>query len=188
MKIALEEPLPNPTILKDGFWPTTRVEANEEDQLDEDGEDLEEFGEDDAYVGPLRNRPQLSFRVVRDVFEGYFVAIRPANGDSHLVWIGRALFNPNSSPENPNCILIQYFRPTSRNHDVQDFYSGWNNKKGLRWRVDETEPLIWQHTDALMTAWKSRIQKDTVECMIKIPATQIEVIKQTLSSFIGRII
>ena len=54
MKIALEEPLPNPIVLKDGFWPTTRVEANEEDQLDEDGEDLEEFGEDDADVGPLR--------------------------------------------------------------------------------------------------------------------------------------
>ena len=41
MKIALEEPLPNPVVLKDGFWPTTRVEANEEDQLDEDGVDLD---------------------------------------------------------------------------------------------------------------------------------------------------
>ena len=51
MKIALKEPLPNPTVLKDGFWPTTRVQATEEDQLDEDGEDLEELGEDDAYEG-----------------------------------------------------------------------------------------------------------------------------------------
>ena len=73
--------------------------------------------------------------------------------------------------------------PTSRNQDVQDFYTGWDNERGLRWRVDETEPPLWQHTNALMTAWKSRIQKDTVECMIKIPATQIEVIKQTLASF-----
>ena len=32
VKIALEESLPNPIVLKDGFWPTTRVEANEEDQ------------------------------------------------------------------------------------------------------------------------------------------------------------
>ena len=63
VKIALEEPLPNPTILKDGFWPTTRVQATQEDQLDEDGENLEEFGEDDAYVGPLQNRPRPSFRV-----------------------------------------------------------------------------------------------------------------------------
>ena len=44
MKIALEKPLPNPTVLKDGFWPTTRVQAIQEDQLNEDGEDLEEFG------------------------------------------------------------------------------------------------------------------------------------------------
>ena len=53
VKIALEEPLPNPTVPKDGFWTTTRVQATQEDQLDEDGEDLEEFGENDAYVGPL---------------------------------------------------------------------------------------------------------------------------------------
>ena len=118
VKIALEEPLPNPIVLKDGFWPTTRVQATQEDQLDKDGEDLEEFGEDDAYVGPLRNRPRPSFRVARDVFEGYFVAIRPGDGDSHLVWIRRALSNSNSSPENPNCIFIQYFCPTSRNQDV----------------------------------------------------------------------
>ena len=66
---------------------------------------------------------------------------------------------------------------------MQDFYTRWDNERGLHWRVDETEPPIWQHTDALMIAWKSRIQKDIVECMIKIPATQIEVIKQTLASF-----
>ena len=60
-------------------------------------------------VGPLWNGPQPSFRMAQDVFEGYFVAIRPTDGDSHPVWIERALSNPNSSPENPNCILIQYF-------------------------------------------------------------------------------
>ena len=139
-------------------------------------------------MGPLQNRLQPSFRVARDVFEGYCVAIRPTDGNFHPVWIGRTLSNPNSSPENLNCILIQYFHPTSRNQDVQDFYTGWNNERGLRWRVDETEPPIWQHTDALMTTWKSRIQKNTVECMIKIPATQIEVINQTLASFTWRII
>jgi len=63
VKIALEDPLPNPTVLKDGFWPTTRVQATQEDQLDEDGEDLEEFGEDDAYMRPSRSRPRPSFRV-----------------------------------------------------------------------------------------------------------------------------
>ena len=53
VKIALEEPLPNPIVLNDGFWPTTHVQATQEDQLGEDGEDLEKFGEEYAYVGPL---------------------------------------------------------------------------------------------------------------------------------------
>ena len=99
------------------------------------------------------------------------------------MWIGRALSNPNSSLEYPNCVLIQYFRPTSRNQDVIDFYTRWDCKRGLRWKVDETEPPIWQHIDAFMTAWKSRIKKDTQECMIKIPAIQIEVINQNLTLF-----
>ena len=99
------------------------------------------------------------------------------------MWIGRALSNPNSSPKNPNCVLIQYFRPTSRNQDVIDFYTRWDSKRGLRWKVDEIEPPVWQHTDAFMTTWKSRIKKDTQECMMKIPAIQIEVINQSLTLF-----
>ena len=112
------------------------------DELNEDGEEHEEFGEDYPYVGPLRGRPNPSFRVARDLFEGYFVAVRPADGDTHPVWIGRALSNPNSSPENPNCVFIQYFRPTSKNQDVIDFYTGWDSKRGLHWKVDETEPPV----------------------------------------------
>ena len=66
---------------------------------------------------------------------------------------------------------------------MQDYYTGWDSERGLRWKVDETEPPSWQHMDALMTEWKSRIQKDIVECMIKISAIQIEVINQSLTSF-----
>ena len=43
------------------------MEANVKDQIAKDGEDREEFGEDDSYVGPLRGRPQPSFRVGRDI-------------------------------------------------------------------------------------------------------------------------
>ena len=183
VKVALMELLPTFPTLRDGFWPTIRVQASRVDQLDDDGEDREEFGEDEVYVGPLSGCPNPSFRVARDLFEGYFVAIRPAEGDLHPIWIGRALFDPNSNPENPNCVLIQYFRPTLRNQDVQDFFTGWDSERGLRWKVDETEPPVWQHTDALMIAWKSRIQKDTMECFIKIPAIQIEVINESLASY-----
>ena len=61
--------------LRDGFWPTTRVQASRVDQLDDDGEDREEFWEDEAYVGPLSGRPNPSFRVAQDLFKGYFVAV-----------------------------------------------------------------------------------------------------------------
>ena len=67
VKEALYEPITPCNVLREGFWPTTHVEANVEDQIAEDGEDREEFGEDDPYVGPMRGRPQPSFRVGRDV-------------------------------------------------------------------------------------------------------------------------
>ena len=82
VKAVLEDPLPISNVLKDGFWPTTRVQASVEDQVADDREDHEEFGEDEAYVGPLRGRLQPSFRVGRDLYEGYFVAVRPADGDT----------------------------------------------------------------------------------------------------------
>ena len=115
--------------LREGFWPTTHVETNVADEIAEDGEECEEFGEDDPYIGLLNGQPQPSFRIGRYVQEGYFVAIRPVDGETQLVWIARALSDPNCNPEKPNCILIQYFRTTSRSVDVQEFYTGWNNER-----------------------------------------------------------
>ena len=46
---------------------------------------------------------------------------------------------------------------------------------------------MWEETNALMTAWSTRIKKDTRECVIKIPAAQIEMIKQSLASYIGNV-
>ena len=183
VKEALHEPITPSNDLKEGFWPTTRVEANVGDQIVEDGEEREEFREDDPYVGPLNGRPQPSFRVGWDVQEGYFVAIRLADCETQQVWIARALSNPDCNPEKPNCILIQYFRPTSRSVDVQQFYTGWDSERGLRWKIEENEPLVWEETNALMTAWWPRMKKGTQECVIKIPGAQIEVIKQSLASY-----
>lgn len=180
---TLKEPIEPSAELKDGFWPSTRVETTEEDELDDEGEVREEFAEDDAFVGNLRNRPNPSFRVARDVYEGYFLALRPASEDPKPIWIARALSDPFSNPEHPNCIKIQYFKPTSRERDVQDFYHGWDSTKGLRWKVDDTEDPVWENTNSLVTAWKSRVKKDTIECVLKIPSAQVEVIKGTLPSF-----
>jgi hypothetical protein len=113
MNAALKETIEPSTTLRDGFWPSSQVQAIEEDDVDENGEVREEFGEDDVFVGQLRDRPLPTFCVACDVYEGYFLALRPADGDSKPIWIARALSNPFSNPKQPNCILIQYFRPMS---------------------------------------------------------------------------
>nr|PNR26858.1 hypothetical protein PHYPA_030339 [Physcomitrium patens] len=143
VKDALHEPIIPCNILREDFWPITRVRENLADQLSDDGKDHEEFGEDDPYVGPLRGRPQPSFRIGRDVREGYFVAIRPADGEIQPVWIARALSNPDCNPEKPNCILIQYFHLTLRSVDVQQFYTSWDSERGLHWKIEENEPPVW---------------------------------------------
>ena len=120
----------------------------------EDGGTREEFADDEAFVGQLRNRPFQSFRVGRDLFKGYFAAIRPADGDTRPIWIARALSNPNCNPEKSNCVLIQYFRPTSTNQNVQEYYMGWGTSRGLRWMVDETQSPVWEQTNSLMTISK----------------------------------
>jgi hypothetical protein len=112
------------------------------------------------------------------------VVVRPANGDTRPIWIAKALSNPNCNPKKLNCVLIQYLRPTSRSQDVQDFYIGWDNERGLRWKVDIADPPVWEETNALMTAWKSQIRKDTRQCLLKIQTTQIEIINHILASYV----
>ena len=47
------------------------------------------------------------------------------------MWIARALFDLDCNLEEPNRILIQYFHPTSRSVDVQEFYIDWDSGRGL---------------------------------------------------------
>jgi len=121
--------------------------------------------------------------VARDLQEGYFIAVQLADGDTRPIWIARALSDPNCNPEKTNCMLIQYFRSTLRNRDVQDNYIRWNSKRGLRWKVHEAKPPLRKETNALMIAWWSPIKKETIECMIKIPAAQIEIINLNLALY-----
>ena len=103
------------------------------------------------------------------------------------MWIARALSDPDCNPEEPNRILIQYFHPTSRRVDVQELYTGWDSERGLCWKIEEKEPPVWEETNALMTTWSTRMKKETRECVIKIPVAQIEVIKQSLASYVGNV-
>ena len=179
----MDLPLQYDGVLRDGFWPTSRVAPSFEDEFTETGDIREEFDEDDHFVGQARDRPAESFRVNRDLYEGYFVAICPSDEDKqHPVWIARALSDPNSNPEHPGCVLIQYFRPTSRVRAVQEFYTGWDSTTGLRWKVDSTTDAVWESTNSVLTAWKSTTRKETTHCVLRIPPRQIEIIRQSLAN------
>ena len=183
VKVALDLPLQYNGVLRDGFWPTSRVAPSFEDEFIEIGDIREEFDEDDHFVGQARDRPAKLFRVNRDLYEGYFVAICPSDEDKqHPVWIARALSDPNSNPEHPGCVLIQYFRPTSRIKAVQEFYTWWDSTTGLRWKVDSTTDAVWESTNSVLTAWKSTTRKKTTHCVLRIPPRQIEIIRQSLAN------
>ena len=97
-----------------------------EDEFTKEFDVHKEYGEDDHFIGYRCDHPSLSFRVGRDLYVGYFVALRPCNGDDHPFWIARAMSDPNSNLEKPNTLQIQFFRPVSWNRDVLKFYKDWN--------------------------------------------------------------
>jgi hypothetical protein len=67
----------------------------------------EEFGVDAPIVGRRRDRLAPLFRVGRDVYAGYFIFLRPSDGDIRPFWIARALTNVDAEPvEHPHYILI----------------------------------------------------------------------------------
>ena len=114
--VTLDAPIGFDETLKDGFWPTTKVTPSFEDEFIETGNVREEYDEDEHFLGQARDRSAESFRVNRDLYEGYFVAVRPSKDDAeHPFWIARTLSNPNSNPEYPSCVLIWYFRSVSHN-------------------------------------------------------------------------
>ena len=129
----------------------------------EAGDVWEKYNEDEHFVGQARDCPLESFRVNRDLYDGYFVAIRPSEEDRQRpVWIARALSSPNSNPEHLGYVLIQYFRPTSCTKSVQEFYIGWDFGTSLCWKVDSMLEETWESTNSILTVWKSATRKDTI--------------------------
>jgi hypothetical protein len=55
----------------------------------------EEFAVDEPFIGPVGEQPWPSFQVVRDVYEGYMLFIRPSD-EVHpkLIWVMLALSHP----------------------------------------------------------------------------------------------
>lgn len=185
---ALDIPMDVPTTLQDGFWPSSRIAHGMEDEFAEEGLLREEYGEDDHFVGHKRDRPPPSFRVGRDVYAGYFVALRPCDGDERPFWMARAMSDPNSNPDKPNTIQIQFYRPVSRNRDVLKFYKDWDTDDNLRWAVEKGVATTWESTSSILTAWKARgknqdkVSGDDKEPTAKIPRVQIQIIKASLAA------
>jgi hypothetical protein len=67
----------------------------------DDGTTCEEYVEDASLVGCRHDRPGPSFCMGRNVFAGYFLAVRLADGDLHPFC---AVTNPNLDPCHRNQI------------------------------------------------------------------------------------
>ena len=180
---ALNVPFVAYETLQDGFWPNSIHAINDDDQFMQDGTIREEFGEDAPFVGHRRDRPLPSFRMGRDVFATYFVAVRPADGDLRPFWLARALSNPSPDPAHMNSIELQYWTPSSFQHIDEDTYFGWDAIKGNSWCEDTTISPSWIHTDCIMTAWKPRVRAGTSNPRIKIPKVQVAIIKASVEAY-----
>jgi hypothetical protein len=107
----------------------------------DDGTMCEEYAKDAPFVGRRHDRPPPSFRVGRDVYAGYFLAMRSTDGDLRPFEVARAVNNPNPDPGHRDQIQIQYWRPDSFQYVDADTYAGWDSKEGNGGRTRASCPL-----------------------------------------------
>jgi hypothetical protein len=110
---AMDAAISVPQTLQNGFWSSSRFAPVVEDKYMDDGTVREEYAEDAPFVGRRRDRPPPSFRVDRDVYVGYFLAVRSTDGNLRPFWVAPAVSNPNPDLSHRNQIQIQYWRPNS---------------------------------------------------------------------------
>jgi hypothetical protein len=183
VRTALDAPLQVRETLLDGFWPASRITHDQTIRMQRNGTLREEDAEDANFVGRKRDRPRDSFRVNRDTFAGYFVVVRPTDGDSKPFWLARAITNPNPDPGHMHMIEIQYWTPSSDRSINLETYAGWDTKKGNVWREDRIIPPTWSSTNCIMTAWKPRFREGTSDPRVSIPKPQIDIIKASVAAF-----
>ena len=82
--------------------------------------------------------------------------------------------DPNSNPERPNTVQIQFFHPVSRNRDVLKLYRNWDIDVNLQWTIKKGVAITWESTNSILTAWKSQSKKqDGSHSQEKAPTTKI---------------
>jgi hypothetical protein len=166
-----------------GFWPSSRFGLDMEDEFMDDSTVREEYAEDAPFVGHRCDRPAPSFHVGRDVYAGYFIAVRYADGDLRPFWVARAVTNLSPNPGHRNQIQIQYWMPNSFQHVHVDTSVGWDSKEGNVWCEDKGFLPSWSQTDCIMTVWKSSVRCGTVDPKMRIPAKQISIINDSLEAY-----
>ena len=83
------------------------------------------------------------------------VAIRPHDDDHKPIWVVRALIDYNVNRKYPNCIEIQFYKPVSKQNDVQESYVGWDSECSFKWKIDDSLDPHWIHGDCIITSWKT---------------------------------
>jgi hypothetical protein len=126
-------------------------------------------------------QPRPSFRVARDVYEGYMLLARLGDEEIHVkpMWVALALSDPvlSSSSERFQHIRVQYFMPTSKMRAVLETYAGWDTKQNMKWKATSNKPPCWIHTSCILTAWKIRSNVGSI-CILP---QQVEVAKDNLA-------
>ena len=87
---------------------------------------------DDHYVGPARNCPTPSFRVVVDYYKGYMVLVRPRDEEHPKpILLVKTLSLPILFPTSQNFhhIEVKYCRPNTKDQNVLRTYLRWDTRK-----------------------------------------------------------
>ena len=169
--------------LQNGFWLSSRFAPTVEDKYIDDDTVRKEYAKDALFVGHRHDHPPPSFRVGRDIYVGYFLAVQSTNGNLRPFWVACIVSNPSPDPDHRDQIQIQYWRPNSFQHVDANTYVGWDSREGNVWCEDKSFLPSWSHTDCVMTAWKSRVRSRTIDPKMKIPIRQISIINVSLEAF-----
>jgi hypothetical protein len=87
VKPAMASDISVSETLRGGFWPSSKFGLDVEDEFMDDSTVREEYAEDAPFVGRRYDRPAPSFHVGRDVYVGYFIAVRSADGNLRPFWV-----------------------------------------------------------------------------------------------------
>ena len=165
------------------FWPPSRFGLDMEDEFIDDSSVREEYTQDAPFVGRRCDHLVPSFCVGRDVYGGYFIAVRSMNGNLYPFWVAQVVTNLSPDRGHRNQIQIQYWMPNSFQHVYADTYIGWDSKEGNVWCKDKVFLSSWSNTNCIMTIWKSRIHCGKVDPKMKIPAKQISIINASIEAY-----